>query len=117
MTYKQLLERIPNCHKDKLPVCLVAVVDCKCVGTIALVENDLKGKEYTPWLAALYVDPSFRNQGIGMQLAERLLEVAKEFGCKELYLRTETAGDYFRKLGWEFVESCNGSAILKRKLP
>jgi len=105
MTYEQLLGRIQNCHKDKFPIRLVALIDGKCVGTIALVENDLKGKSHTPWLAALYIDPDYRNQKIGMQLTERLKAVAKELGYKELYLRTETASDYYRKLGWEFVES------------
>jgi N-acetylglutamate synthase-like GNAT family acetyltransferase len=85
----------------------VGTIAKKCVGTIAIVQNDLKCRDYTPWLASLYVDKPFRNNKIGEQLIDKIKNVAAEgLGYSELYLRTEHAGDYYRRLGWQFVESC-----------
>jgi predicted N-acetyltransferase YhbS len=96
--------RIKTCGKDTLPVRLVAVLDGKCIGTVSIVQNDLKCRDYTPWLAALVVDKSYRGSGIGRRLVSFAKEKAAELGYSELYLRTEHAGDYYRKLGWQFVE-------------
>ena len=103
--YERILESARDCHSSRLPVRLIAMTDGKCAGTAALVENDFEGKEYTPWLAALYVDKPYRNKKIGMQLVERIKEIAKNLNYRELFLRTEFAGNYYRKLGWQFIES------------
>jgi len=106
-TYGQVVESWKISNKDKLPVRLVAVKDGRCLGAIAIVENDLRCRDYTPWLASLYVDAAHRNKGIGRGLIERVKEIAREMGYKEIYLRTEHAGGYYRKLGWQYVETTN----------
>jgi GNAT superfamily N-acetyltransferase len=70
-------------------------------------------REYTPWLAGLYVDESYRGEKIGVQLIERVKDIAKELGYDELYLRTEHASNYYRRLKWQFVESCYDDYDLK----
>ncbi len=106
LSLEDLTVRIKACHKETLPVRLVAVLNGQCVGTVSLVENDLACREYTPWLAALIVDKYFRGRGIGRQLISFVQELARQIGYKELYLRTEHASGYYRKLGWRFVEKC-----------
>ena len=102
----QVSDSYSICYKNKLPVRLIAISDDVCVGTVSLVNNDLKSRNYTPWLAALYVDPTFRGNKIAELLICRIKEIAIEMGYKELFLRTEFAADYYKKRNWDFVESC-----------
>jgi GNAT superfamily N-acetyltransferase len=89
---------------DRIPLCLVALEGERCVGTISIFVDDLPARpDLTPWLAAFFVDPFFRNRGIGGALMERLLEVARELGIRRLYLHTETAAGYYRCRGWRFL--------------
>ena len=113
LSYEQVLAKVKNCGKFQLPIRLVAILDGACVGTVSITENDLQCRDYTPWLAALYVDEPFRGKGIGEGLIERVKEIAKSLGYREVYLRTEHASDYYRKLGWQFVEACEDNFNLK----
>jgi len=113
ISYEQVLSSMKNCHKAALPVRFVAVMDGKCVGAVSLVENDLRCRNDTPWLAALYVDERHRKNKIGERLIERVKDAARDMGYKELFLRTEHASGYYRKLGWQFVESCDDDFNLK----
>jgi GNAT superfamily N-acetyltransferase len=106
LTIGDITANIGKCNKDALPVRLAAVIGGKCVGTVSIVENDLKCRDYTPWLAALYVDKAHRNKGIAKALISSAQEAAWRLGYKEMYLRTEHASGYYRKLGWQFVERC-----------
>jgi predicted N-acetyltransferase YhbS len=105
ISYEQVLSSVKTCHKNELPVRLIAKADGRCVGTVAIVQNDLKYSDYSPWLAALYVDEAERKNKIGEKLVEHVKAVVKELGYSEVYLRTEHAGNYYRRLGWQFVES------------
>jgi N-acetylglutamate synthase and related acetyltransferases len=104
-TYEQVLETVRNCGKTELPIRLIAVVDDKCAGMVSLVDSDLIGKCYTPWLALLFVNVQHRGRGTGRQLIERVKDIAADMGYGELYLRTEHAGKYYEKLGWQYIES------------
>ena len=106
ISYEQILLSIRTCHKDALPVRFVAKAGIKCVGTVSLVQNDLLYRDYAPWLASLYVDPAHRKQGVGRALVDRAKAAAASMGFSDIYLRTEHAGGYYEKLGWEYVESC-----------
>lgn len=106
LDYEQILTSVKECGKTELPIRLIAVADEKCVGTVSIVRNDLKCRAYTPWLAALYVDKPYRNNKIGEQLIERVKGIVQDLGYCELYLRTEHASGYYKKMGWQWVESC-----------
>ena len=113
LSYEDLLTAIKKCHRQELPIRLITFVDGKCAGTVSLVLNDLKCRAYSPWLAALYVDKRYRSQGIGERLVNAVINIAQELGHERLYLRTEHASDYYRKLGWDFVETCEDDFDLK----
>jgi len=113
ISYEQLLQSFSICHKTELPIRLVAIENERCVGTVSIVQNDLDCRDYTPWLAALYVDESHRGNKIGEELIERVKQITKELGYDELYLRTEYASNYYRRLGWQFIESCDDHHNLK----
>lgn len=106
LPFEKLAAHIRDCGKETLPIRLIAVLDGKCVGTVSIVENDLKCRAYTPWLAALVVDKELRGAGIGKALIAYAQKLARQMGYKELFLRTEHASGYYKKLGWQFVEKC-----------
>lgn len=102
--YEEIEESFRNRKKESLSITVVAVENEVCVGVASLVVNDLKAKEYTPWLAGLYVDKEYRSKGIGKALIEEIQFIARRLGYDILYLRTEHAAEYYKKLGWEYVE-------------
>ena len=108
ITYENVYSRFEAGRPGCLPMHFVALdkETGACVGTVSLVENDLKCRNYIPWLASLVVDKTCRNRGIGRLLIETVKNAAWDLGYETLYLRTETAGGYYRKLGWQYVEQC-----------
>ena len=95
------------------PVTFVALDDATCIGTVSLFENDLNERPaYTPWLASLFVEKVYRNQGIAQQLINQLIVYAKSRQITTIYLKTENASAYYKKLGWTLVET-----IEKTELP
>jgi GNAT superfamily N-acetyltransferase len=102
--YQEIKAYFKKTYYDKAPIALVALKNKKCVGTVSLFEGDLDTRrDLKPWLAALYVDPIYRGQGVGEDLVNSIKDKAVELGYKTLFLRTEHTGDYYRKRNWEFV--------------
>ena len=106
ISYEQVQKAVKDSNKTELPIRLAAIEDNKCAGTIALVENDLKNSTFTPWLAALYVEKEYRGKKIAEQLINKIINITKALGYNEIYLRTEHTSEYYRKRGWQFVETC-----------
>ena len=55
-------------------------------------------------LRSLVVDPTFRHQGLGRLLVDAIEAHARNSGIVTMYLLTDTAEDYFPKLGYGRVE-------------
>jgi amino-acid N-acetyltransferase len=51
-------------------------------------------------LRSLVVKPTYRDQGVGQKLADKILAYAQQLGVQEVYLLTTTAADFFPKLGF-----------------
>lgn len=84
---------------------LVAVSAGAPVGIALLVVRDLESRrDLTPWLSSLFVVPEFRDRGIGRRLVEGVMAAAKGRGHAELYLHTESAEAYYRRLGWRLED-------------
>ena len=98
--------RFISCTPGKLSLRFAGYAGETLAGTISLVQNDLMYREYSPWLSSLYVDPAYRCRGYARAMIERVKEEAWALGYTKLYLRTEHAGGYYRKLGWAYVEQC-----------
>ncbi|MCP5781392.1 GNAT family N-acetyltransferase, partial [Klebsiella pneumoniae] len=59
----------------------VALVSGFPSGLVLLIDNDLDSHAHlTPWLASLYVDPAFRNKGVGKQLIAAAENAARDQG-------------------------------------
>lgn len=55
-------------------------------------------------LRSVAVRPGYRSTAIGRQLVERALDHARESGVQEVYLLTNTAAAYFKRIGFEPIE-------------
>jgi amino-acid N-acetyltransferase len=63
-------------------------------------------------LRSVVVAPDHRGTGIGKALVEAAEALARETGILDLYLLTETAVDWFPRLGYEVVERPVASAAV-----
>lgn len=84
-----------------LPKFFVAIREERIIGCVALLTNDLVSRQdLWPWLACLYVEPAWRNKGLGTRLSEHACHAAREAGYNHLYLTTDQVG-YYEKSGWQ----------------
>ena len=113
-TFEEVKAKFVDGDEVTFPMRFIALESGECVGTVSLVENDLAIRpDYTPWLASLVVKANYRSHGVGKQLLAETKTHAKSLGYKELYLRTETSSDYYRKNGWTFVETTSDDTFEK----
>ena len=106
MKFEDVVKYFSNTKDNTFPITLIALEGGECLGTVSIFENDLKIRDmYKPWLASLYTKPEYRGRGVGEKLIAKTLDLAKELGFNELYLRTEDAADYYRKKGWTYLET------------
>lgn len=105
-SYSQVKAFLDKKPSEPYPMTFVALDDFTCVGTVSLFENDLiERPAYTPWLASLFVEKGYRNQGIAQQLINQLIVYAKSRQVSTIYLKTDNASAYYKKLGWTLVET------------
>ncbi|RHW43406.1 GNAT family N-acetyltransferase [Neobacillus notoginsengisoli] len=106
MKFEDVVKHFSNTKDNRFPITLVALENGECLGTVSIFENDLKIRDmYKPWLASLYTKPEYRGRGVGEKLIAKTIDVVKELGFNELYLRTEDASDYYRTRGWTYLET------------
>lgn len=73
------------------------------IGCAGLITNDFISRmDLYPWLCALYIDPSYRNQGLGGHLVHVIVEDARKWGFETVYLCTDHIG-YYEKLGFAYI--------------
>jgi len=84
---------------------LLAEVDGQPAGSCLFVREEIDPKhDLTPWLAALYVAPKFRERGVASALVRAIEQHARSVGCDELFLYTITAEPLYAKLGWTALD-------------
>ena len=88
------------------------------LGTAALIASDMEARpELTPWVAALWVEPVARRQGIGRALAAHAAQAAFTAGHPRVHLcATPENAPYYLKLGWTRIEAdADGLDIFSRE--
>lgn len=102
------------CDPARIPLSRLALVDGEPAGTVNLIDcDDLSRSELHPWLAALYVGPSFRGRGVGSILVRQLQRDATVLGYDGMYLGTDAPGFYAR-LGAQTHELRNTGHVIMR---
>jgi GNAT superfamily N-acetyltransferase len=103
----------------KVPVCFVAHHGATYLGSACLIANDLEARpQYTPWIAALWVEESHRRQGIATALIGRAAASAAELGSSRAYLCAvpEKTAFYVKRGFTVLEEKVEGLTVLTRPL-
>jgi predicted N-acetyltransferase YhbS len=101
-----LLGHLREFRNDAVPLGIVAHRGDDFVGSALLIDSDLEERpHYSPWLAALWVEPEARSQGVATALADRILAEAAALAHDRVYLCAGADKDgYYAARGWEEVE-------------
>jgi GNAT superfamily N-acetyltransferase len=93
----------------------VALLDSVPVGTATVLDHDIhteRRADLTPWVAAVYVIPEARRQGIGEQLLLQATAFAESRGFKTVYLWTTDRRHWYERLGWQLMEQFERNSVL-----
>ncbi|MGA1829638.1 GNAT family N-acetyltransferase [Rhizobium wenxiniae] len=98
------LETLPGYYAPPTGILLIAYEDSRPAGCVAL--RDL-GDEICE-MKRMFVRPEFRGRGVGLALANRVLENARSLGYHRIRLdtshRQDEAMNLYRKLGFTEIE-------------
>ncbi|MBI4945201.1 MAG: GNAT family N-acetyltransferase [Bacteroidetes bacterium] len=87
---------------------------------VGLLDREPRFKIYKPWLALIYTTNANRNKGYGTMLCEKIQEISKDLGLKEIFLFTHTAESLYKRLGWQQLErielSGKNIVVMKKEL-
>lgn len=98
-------ELAAHARGGECPTTLVALDPNGAVlGSVSLVLEDAPQlRDYSPWLASLYVTPAARGRGLGAALVHALCAHAGRIGMTDLYLFTPADGRWYASLGWQLI--------------
>ena len=101
-TLPERIDRMASDFEEALiPSTFIAIEGDKLIGSAALAEADMGSyKPLSPWLASVFVRPSYRKQGIGSSLVKHVMATAQKNGITELYLFTPNQESFYTRLGW-----------------
>jgi predicted N-acetyltransferase YhbS len=101
-----LLGHLRAFRTDAIPLGVVAHRDEEFVGSAILIDSDVEERpQYTPWLAALWVEPAERMRGMGEALSQRIVDEAVALGFDRIHLcAVPDKSDYYARRGWTEVE-------------
>jgi GNAT superfamily N-acetyltransferase len=94
-----------------VPFALVALRDGAFAGVALAIASDMDERpQYSPWVAALWVDPEHRGKGVAAALVETAVQRAFGQGHETVYLCSQPSlRDLYLHLGWQIVEEHAGA--------
>ncbi|MDB5616709.1 GNAT family N-acetyltransferase [Tardiphaga sp.] len=95
-----------NLNADPLPIALVAHDGPTFLGTSSVIASDLEDlPQYTPWVAAVWVDPEHRKRQIGRTLVARAAQDVFALGIDRVYLcAPKLRRNFYLRQGWVPIE-------------
>ncbi|QUS38379.1 GNAT family N-acetyltransferase [Tardiphaga alba] len=110
-----IVERLrENMAGNDLPIAFVAHRGATFLGTASLLVSDLdERRQYTPWVAAVWIEPDARGQGLAPALIAHACAEAFARGHGRVYLcAVPVRRSYYMALGWEPIENEVGPLTL-----
>ncbi|MGL5409740.1 MAG: GNAT family N-acetyltransferase [Shewanella sp.] len=84
-----------------IPKMFISEYQGQVTGSSSLVAADMDTRtDLTPWLANVYVNSDYRNQGLGKLLVNAVLDHANSLGLEKIYLFTADRAEFYRAQGW-----------------
>jgi N-acetylglutamate synthase-like GNAT family acetyltransferase len=94
-----------HANHPQIPTTFVALSDGSLLGSASLIAHDMDTRpDLSPWMAAVYVVPEYRQQGIATALIGRIVAEAQTLGIATLYLFTPDKELFYTKRGWRLLE-------------
>jgi uncharacterized protein (DUF952 family)/N-acetylglutamate synthase-like GNAT family acetyltransferase len=77
------------------------------LGCVTLIDDDdlPDSTEPGPWVAALFVHPKAREQGVANALLTHLVSRANQLGFRQLFLYTEDKQSWYEQKGWRYLRN------------
>ncbi len=90
-------------NHDKVPLIVLAVKEQVVIGAAQLKFRELEiYPDRVHWLGGVFVDPKYRAKGLGSNLINKVVEIARTLEVRTLYLQTERLdGGVYARLGWQ----------------
>ncbi len=100
-------------QKDKVPFTVVALANGVPVGSCCVVENDCVHRpQYAPWVAAVFVKPEMRMQGVASKVLQEAAAIATRAGIEGLYIDCHVkTRRVYEKNGWAILEREVGDKV------
>lgn len=90
--------------KNTLPFGIALEDNNQIVGFMVLkAENLKKYPNITPWFSNLLIFEGHRNKGYGKYLLSEGEKIFKQLGYNKVYLWTDQAPNYYKKLGYTYL--------------
>jgi GNAT superfamily N-acetyltransferase len=98
--------------KATIPSTVVATDGRELIGSAMLVTHDMSTrKDLSPWLAGVFVKPSYRKSGIATKLIERIEQEAAALETPVLFLYTDKESEFYSRRGWKPAERCEYKGV------
>jgi N-acetylglutamate synthase-like GNAT family acetyltransferase len=98
--------RDENLNADPIPFALVADDGEAFLGAASVIASDLAERpQWTPWVAAVWVEPEARRRGVGGALINRATRDCFALGVSRAYLCARPPHSaFYEGLGWTLIE-------------
>jgi N-acetylglutamate synthase-like GNAT family acetyltransferase len=95
-----------NMDATPIPFALVAHDEGMFLGTTSVIASDLAERpRFSPWVAAVWVEPEARERGIGAALVDRATQDCFALGVSRAYLCARPRmSRFYEELGWTIIE-------------
>ncbi len=103
-----------NMNAAPIPLAFVAHDGDAFLGTASIIAADLEDRpQYTPWVAAVWVDPEFRQRQVGRALVAHAANTVFALGIPRAYLcASPQRRNFYLRQGWTSLEEGVGKRSL-----
>jgi hypothetical protein len=123
---KKTIQRLSALPIDGVPFQVMMILEGSPIATGGLY-NHIAQHDHEPyfkingaWFTLMYTTNRNRNQGYGALLCEKIQDLSKGFGLKEIFLFAYTGETLYKRLGWQQIARVSSKdkdiAVMKGEL-